>query len=157
MSRRHSVTLHIFAILGIGIACSLVFLLLIPDIEQSRTEARIAQVYNDVRQISEALRGTPSPDLSTTHAIPDTDPWGQPYRLVRVNDQAVRALSSGPNMSSPERGVDGDDIYSDMPASPMTPFRAQKNRQFLIAFGVSAGLWLLCSAISVRSLRGAPN
>ena len=157
MSRRQSVIPDVFAVLGIGLACFVLFLLLLPNIEHSVSEVRIAKAYHDVRQISDAHCRTPSPDLSTTEAIPDTDPWGKPYRVVRINEQKVRALSSGPNMSSPEVGLDGDDIYSDMPVSPMAPIYAEKNRQFLIAFSVSVGLWLLLSAIHVRSRRNAPN
>jgi len=104
----------VFVILGIGLVCFVLFLLLLPNIELSRSEVLIAKAYLDVRQISDAHRRTPSPGPSTTDAIPDTDPWGKPYRVVHINEQKVRALSSRPNMSSPEVGVDGDDIYSDM-------------------------------------------
>jgi hypothetical protein len=157
MSRHQNIKPRVFAILGIGLACFVLFLLLLPNLEMARSEARIAQAYRDVRQISEAHRRASSPDLLTTDAIPDTDPWGKPYRLVRLNEGEARALSSGPNMASPEVGVDGDDIYSDMPVSPMAPIWAEKNRQILIAFGVSGGLWLLLSAVYVRVRRGAPH
>lgn len=142
---------HVFAILGIGIPCFLVFVWLMPDIEASRSEARIVQAYNDVRQMSAAHRETASPDLFSVHEIPDTDPWGQPYRLVAINEKQVRALSCGPNMHTAEVGVDHDDIYSDMPASPMALIFSAKKRQLMIAVGISAGLWLLLSIVYLRS------
>lgn len=157
MSRRPSLIPHVFAILGIGVPCFLLFLLLLPNLEESRNEARIRRAYDDVRRISDTHLKTPAPDLSTADAILDTDPWGKPYSLVRINEQKLRVLSSGPNMSSPGVGVDGDDIYSDMPVSPMAPTCAKRNRQFLLAFGVSVGLWLLLSAIHVRSRRDVQN
>ncbi len=142
---------NIFAIFGIGVVCFLLFLMLIPNIEASRTEARLMSAYNRVREISNAHRETPSLDLFTTHDIPLTDPWGKPYRLIEVAGQQVRALSSGPNMLTPQVGVDHDDIYSDMSMSPMAPIRAEKKKQLMIATGVSAGLWLLLSAIHLRA------
>jgi hypothetical protein len=151
MSPAKTAISNVFAILGIGVVSFLLFLMLIPNIEASRTEARLMSAYNRVREISNAYRETPSLDLFTTHDIPETDPWGQPYLLVEVDKEKIRALSSGPNMVTPEVGVDHDDVYSDMPVPPMAPIRAEKKKQLLIATGVSTGLWFLFSAIYLRT------
>jgi hypothetical protein len=151
MTLRGPIILHLVVIIGFGIVCFFLLLLLAPNIEESRTEARLAEAYNRVCQISKAYHETPSPKLFATHDIPDTDPWGQPYRLVEADDNQVRALSSGPNMVSPKTGVDYDDIYADMPKSPVAPIRAKKKKQFVIATSVSAGIWLLLSLVYLRN------
>ena len=93
MSPRQSVFQHVLVILGIGFACFLLFLMLIPNVEASRTEVRLAETYYRVRQIAKAHHETSSLELFKTHEIPDTDPWGQPYRLLEVDGKQMRALS----------------------------------------------------------------
>lgn len=146
MSSRNSILKQVLVVLGIGSACFLIFLMLIPNIEASSTEARLTVAYYQVRRISEAYLLTPSDELFTTHEIPEEDPWGQRYRLIEVDVEHVRALSCGPNMRTPEVGFDQDDIYSDMPESPVAPIHAAKKLQFTLAIGVSAVAWLLLSA-----------
>ncbi|MEZ5942532.1 MAG: hypothetical protein R3C18_14150 [Planctomycetaceae bacterium] len=119
-------------IAAISCVCILVFLACAPAIEQGRREARLAQAYLQSRQI---LESGAAPEL--------LDPWGQPYRVVTHNGIVVRIVSSGPNMMSPDTGFDCDDIYSDMEVPPHTLISARKNRQWLFAFSVSGGLWIL--------------
>ncbi len=151
MLPRQPAILNVVVILGIGVACFLLFLLLLPNFEASRAEARLAEAYYRVRQISNAHIETPSRELFVTHKIPHADPWGQPYRLIEIDVKQVRALSSGPNMLTPKIGVDHDDIYSDMLESPVIPIHAKKKRQLVIATGFSAGIWLLLGVVYLRS------
>ncbi|MEZ6059894.1 MAG: hypothetical protein R3C19_05990 [Planctomycetaceae bacterium] len=76
-----------------------------------------------------------------------TDPWGQQYRLMVLPGGESRVLSSGPNMVTGDDGVDDDDIYSDMPVSPMEPFRQRHRRELLVAIGVPLCCWILLAAI----------
>ncbi|QDT00216.1 hypothetical protein HG15A2_35510 [Adhaeretor mobilis] len=153
MPPRKSAISNVFAVLGNGVACFLLFLMLIPNIEAGRTEARLISAYNRVCEISRAHQETPSRELFVMHDIPELDPWGQPYRLVDIGGNRVRALSSGPNKKTPQVSVDQDDIYSDMTTPPFEPIRANKKKQLLIAIVVSAGAWLLFSIVFLRTRR----
>lgn len=145
----------IMAIAGIGILCLPIFLLLVPNIEQSRTEAQLSVAFNEVQRLHKDLAGKKNPDLATE--LPDLDPWGQPYRLVPLDADAIRVLSSGPNKSFSPAGIDDDDIYSDMPVSPIEAISAQKRRQSLLAVAASVGCWILASAIYLWRRRSSPD
>jgi len=150
MARRQITVIDVVAVFSIGLVCLPILMALMPYVEQSRTEARISKAYHDVRRLHEsAVAGIPAPTIT----LPDRDPWGQPYRLVPLNGGHVRVLSSGPNMSSPATGTDDDDIYSDMPASPMKAIIARKNRQWLVALGVTAGTWVFLASLYMRYRR----
>ena len=56
-------------------------------------------------------------------------------------------------MSFPLTGTDDDDIYSDMPASPMKAIVARKNQQLLVALGVTAGTWVFLAWLYLRYRR----
>ena len=163
MGRRKPTFIDVVAILGIGIVCLPIFLALMPYVEQGRTEARIAQTYHDVRQLRDSHRSTQPPDkldpetTATKVALPDIDPWGQPYRLVWLDGEQVRVLSSGPDMSFSANGTDNDDIYSDMPTSPLQPIRARRNRQWLIAAAVTVGSWIVLALLYMRFVRATSD
>lgn len=117
-----------------------------PDIKETRSEARIGEAYRQVCRIA-----NPNPTNLEFDPLPDKDPWGQSYQLEMVNDQIVRVLSCGPNKSTPENGFDSDDIYSDMPVSPVSVIMREKNREWLIFAAISAAVWLLLSVSYLRT------
>ena len=131
---RHLV--DVVAILGLGILCLPILLLLLPDFLESRGEARTMIAYSNVNRLRESLGEGPVSGA----ALPDCDPWERPYRVVPLADGGFRVLSSGPNRTSSANGIDEDDIYSDMPQSPLKPFRETKRRQSLIALSVTGGI-----------------
>lgn len=143
---------HTLVVLGLGFVCLPVLLALMPYIEQGRTETRTATAYHDVQRLrDEYVRQ----GLTDAAEMPRADPWGTPYRVVPLEGHQVRVVSAGPNMYMPADGTDGDDIYSDMPVSPMDPFRAARNRQWLVALSVSAIAWGLLATIYVWFVRSA--
>ena len=145
----------IMAIAGIGIICLPVFLLLVPNIEQSRSEAQRSQAFHDVQRLHEDHTGKENPDSATE--LPELDPWGQPYRLIPLDGDAIRVLSSGPDKSFSSDGLDEDDIYSDMPVSPTEEISAQKKRQSLLAVAAGVGCWVLASAFYLWRRRSSPD
>jgi len=135
------------AVAGIGLICFPLLLLLLPNLEASRTEVRISQAYMEVRRIHQSVVHEPQVPME---ALPVRDPWGQPYRHVALDGDHLRVVSSGPNMSSPPTGTDDDDVYSDMPASPTLAITARKNRQWLIALAVTAVCWAFLAWLYMR-------
>ena len=138
MTRRISVADGI-AVLGIGIICLPVFLLLIPNIEMSRSEARLFMAYHEVRRLQQSLVNNDNSDSVTT--VTGLDPWGQPYRVVSLDGYVLRVVSAGPDTSFSPTGIDEDDIYSDMPLSPFEAVVNRKRSRILIALGTALGLW----------------
>jgi len=134
-------------IVVIGAISFPVFLKLMPDIEQGRTEARITQAYNEVRTFAEARRDEVTDQPGTV----DEDPWGAPYRFVMLKDGRLRVISSGQNMVSPKNGVDDDDIYSDMPTSPTDIIHAAKNQQWFFALFAWLAVWIV-TAVLIRQV-----
>jgi hypothetical protein len=136
-----------FAVLGIGVFCLPILLLLMPSMEMARSEARISMTYNEVRRLRSSMV-TARPAQAAT--LPERDRWGQPYQVRPLANGDIRVLSPGPNQSSPRDGLDQDDIYSDMPESPGKAIIDRKKRQSLIAVGVSLGAWLLLASLYLR-------
>lgn len=162
MIRRISVADGI-VVMGIGIICLPVFLLLMPYIETSRSEARLSMAYNEVRRLQQSLVNEDNSDSVTT--LTDLDPWGQPYRVVSLEGHAVRVVSAGPNMSFSPTGIDEDDIHSDMPLSPFDAVVNLKRSRILIALGAALGLWGSLATVYLwrryctvrRSMEGSSN
>jgi hypothetical protein len=146
MARAREVIPKIAVVLGIGVLCLPIFLLLMPYVEQSRTEARMMMTYIEVCGLAESLEtqaaGAPLPRL---------DLWYQPYQIQPLPDGGVRVLSTGPNRSTSPGSLDEDDIYSDMPESPSKPIQRQKQRQWLLALGTMVAAWIALSALYLRS------
>lgn len=133
------------AVLGIGILCLPVLLFLAPDIEEGRNEAQLSSAFHDVQRLHRALAA--GADRHTAIALPELDPWGRPYQVIPLEGGRFRVLSSGPDMSSSATGVGDDDIYSDMPGSPIDAIVARKKQQLFLAVAASAGCWIALSAL----------
>jgi hypothetical protein len=136
-----------------GVLCLPILLLLAPNIEIGRTEARLTEAYSVVRKLHSTINEAPT---SITE-LADRDPWGEPYRAMPLKNGTCRVVSSGPDMSLSPDGIGGDDIYSDLPTSPMAPFRARRNRQWLIAFTVAIAAWALMATLYIRFRRASAN
>ncbi len=144
MVRRLSIA-NAVSIIGMGIVCLPVFLMLFPNIEMSRSEARLSMAFDEARRLHQTLADEENSESVTT--LSDLDPWEQPYRLVQLDGHQVRVLSSGPNMSFSPTGIEDDDIYSDMPISPIEPIIAQKRWRCFFALAASVGCWVLLAAL----------
>lgn len=144
---------------GLGVLCFSLWLSLIPNLEEGRTEARTAWAFIQamrlqieiVDSVGAANAESPSAGPVADAAIvvtdlPELDPWGQPFQLVKRGEghsRIVRVFSFGPDASSASAGLDPDDIGSDMTTRPTKKFEDHRRRQWLIAFGVSGGAWFI--------------
>jgi hypothetical protein len=137
MARAREVIPKIAVVLGIGVFCLPILLFLMPVMEESAEELRLLKTYMDVRELSELLQAE-----SPGAPLPSIDPWDQPYQVHAVPDGGVRVLSTGPNRSTTTGSLDEDDIYSDMPESPMRSIIRQKQRQALVALAATATAWI---------------
>ena len=118
-------------VLVIGGVCFVVSALtLTPNVKPGRNEIRLAQTWIDVRCIRDAT--VAEGQLSFGDRSPE-DPWGEPYWLEPGRGGKPRIVSSGPNGTSPDGGLDEDDIHSDMADSPTKPISDRRNRQWLLA------------------------
>ena len=135
----------VLAITTIGIILVTMLLLLVPNIEQSRTETQLSIAFDETQRLRRELIDKESLDSATT--LPDLDPWGQPYHVVPLDAGAIRVLSSGPNKSFSPEGIEKDDIYSDMPVSPAKMIQARKKRQWLITMVAGVNGCVLAAVI----------
>jgi len=131
--------------------CLALFLLILPDFEETRTEARMGHAYREVHELADSIDLDPdSPILDMTSVV---DPWGQPYHITKT-DGRILVICSGPNMSTPTNGLDNDDVHSDMDHSPTEALHAAKRRRLIFALSIPV-IWLICSIIYLRS--GVPQ
>ena len=133
-------------IIGIVVLGLLLTLFLLPPLEASRGHTRKAQAWITTRQLA-----AESDEARRELLLAEPDPWGQPYQVFVQPDGSIRAVSSGPNMTSPEAGFDEDDIYSDMPRSPNAAADLRHSFRFLFALGAGATLWIVLSLKYVGS------
>jgi 23S rRNA U2552 (ribose-2'-O)-methylase RlmE/FtsJ len=105
-------------------------------------EARIQTACNDVREIA---RTSNLPHSNASSQFLDTDPWGQPYRVERIEGK-FRAISSGPDMTASHDGTSGDDIWSDMAPTPSDLITIDKQRRIFAALLILL-IWLTGSAV----------
>ena len=158
MAQRPPAATILASIMGLGILCLPVFFSLMPNIETSRSEARIYVAFWEVKELHETIiyeeTSSPAsalfPSMSPSIPLPDLDPWGQPYRLIPVDRHRFRILSSGPNMSLSPTGIDSDDIHSDMSVSPFEAIVARKHRQFMLALAAPVCCWAMLTALYLR-------
>jgi hypothetical protein len=131
----------IATVLAIGALSFVLFLFLMPNIEQSLLEFRVDLAYRQVQQIRDAQqKDEPHEEL------PERDPWGQPYQIIRLGE-GVRVLSTGRNETTSAAAPDADDIYSDMPESPSAVTMRAKNAKALRAFLIALGTWIGVSVL----------
>jgi hypothetical protein len=119
--------------------CLVLFAMMMPWLDQGRTEARTAFAWIQVRQIRRAI-GNPA----ETEPLPEKDPWDQPYRTLNLPDGSIRVLSTSNNQTTSPDRPDADDIYSDMPMSPLVPFERRRTFEWCRALAVAGGLWSVC-------------
>lgn len=138
-------------VLVIGGVCFVVSALtLMPDLEQGRYEARLAQAWIDVRVICDA---TVDEGRLSFGDRSQEDPWGEPYWLEPGRDGKPRIVSSGPNGISPDSRLDEDDIHSDMTVSPTKPISDRRDRQWLLALAAPIAAWIGLSCLYFLSRR----
>jgi len=130
---KHAV--NMIAIAGISLA---VVAICAPNIEASRIEARTIQTYNEVHRLRDEYVG----DIPSGRVeLDEHDVWGNAYVAEPAENGQIHIRSAGSNGRF-ESNTDGDDIWSDMPTSPMQPFRTRKNREWMRAF--AAGIAVCC-------------
>ena len=119
--------MHRFSlILLFGILTAVLFIAVCPAFEMNREEARIYIAHNSAREIAMS-------DVNArSKLLEETDPWGEPYRIIQL-PEGLAAMSCGPNRTSPPAGFDGDDIHSDMQARSL---HQDKDRRLLFAFSL---------------------
>lgn len=138
-------------VLVIGGVCFVVYALtLMPALEPGRNEIRLAQAWIDVRCIRDATVAEGQLNFGDRS---QEDPWGEPYWLEQGRGGKPRIVSSGPNGTSPDGGLDGDDIHSGMTDSPAKPISDRRNRQCLLALAAPFAVWLLLSRLYFRTRR----
>lgn len=157
MALRRLILTDLLAVLGAGILCVPLFLLLMPNIEASRTESRIAQAYADVLELvaspevqRRASHGNGPADTTDMVEPVNIDPWGTPYRFT-FDDDKLRVSSAGPDTSFNSSATDNDDIHSDRSVSPVERIHARKRRQFFLALAATAATWSVVSSIYLWS------
>jgi hypothetical protein len=134
-------------------------MLLIPNVDASRTEARIGEAYRNVLQLVNAQHVKQQfgeGDSSAIVELPDIDPWDTPYRATIVNDK-LRVGSAGPNQSFESSGEEKDDIFSDMPVSPIELIHSRKRQQFLVAIAVTVATWGIMTSLYLWTRKNQSN
>lgn len=137
----------------LGVLCFPVLLALMPHLEQGREEARAAQAHIRTRVQAEELNSSLVSVNDVVELVGEKDPWGNAYRGTRLVDGKLRVLSAGGNGVFGSPIPDADDIYSDMPVSPVQKYGTLRNRQWCVAFGSMLVAWaalILCFAGVVR-------
>ena len=132
MSNRVQHVLTFIAMTGVAF---FVFLLLLPNLKMGRNEARTIQTYNEVHRLRDEYTGTiPRSRIE----LDENDIWGNPYIVEPTEDGRVRIRSTGMNG---QFEPNGDDIWSDMPTSPMQPFRTRRTWEWVRAIGAGIAVW----------------
>lgn len=124
------------------LACAISFVTIVfgmPNIEQSRQEARNKQAFNLAQQIRSG-------------ALPaDTvDPWGIKFDIKRTDNNELIVVSRGSNMVTPMTGYDSDDISTSMSEPPHRQAMRRKQTQLLCVLGLATLPWLVFLVTAVR-------
>ena len=105
------------------LACATSFVIIVfgmPNIEQSRQEARNAQAFILAQQIK------------SSSLPPNTvDPWDNKFDIRRTDNNEVIVLSRGSNMVTPTLGYDADDISTSMSDPPHRKAMRRKQTQLI--------------------------
>lgn len=123
----------------------LIIMLGMPNIEQSRQEARNTHAFNLAQQIKagELPRDT-------------LDPWGNQFDVQRTPPGQVVVSSGGANMATPATGYDSDDISSAMLKPPHVRAVNRKRIQIMATFALAASPWLVALAMLRRGRVARP-
>lgn len=117
----------------------LIIMLGMPNIEQSRQEARNANAFFLAQQIK------------TGALPPDTiDPWGQKFDIQDTSSNVVVVTSLGSNKSSPAGSYDSDDISTSMSNPPHVRTMTRKQIQLFATLTLSISPWLVSFALRFR-------
>jgi len=117
----------------------LIVILGMPNVEQSRTEARNTMAYNLARQIK-----------AGTVPVTTRDPWGNAFDIRQSNSDIENVTSRGANMVTPPDAYDSDDISTSMTNPPHLRSRARKHDQMFYTLAIAAIPWLLFFAFLIR-------
>lgn len=127
------------------LACLASFAIIVfgmPNIEQSRQEARDSQAFNLAQQIKSG-------------SLPkDTvDPWGNAFDIRHTNNNEVIVVSCGSNMITPTASYDADDISTSMTDPPHKRAMRHKRIQLIGTFALATVPWLVLLFSAVRQGR----
>ncbi len=124
----------------------LIIMLGMPNIEQSRQEARNTQAFFQAQQIK-------------TGELPsDTvDPWGHKFDIQHTSSNVTVVTSLGSNKSSPAGGYDSDDISTSMSNPPHMRTMTRKQIQIFATLALSISPWLVSFALRIRGRIAHPQ
>ncbi len=111
--------------------------------------------YRKVRNLQVEYQDQPDPPTRSRIELPEKDPWKRPYLLQSFSKNGqmrIRVFSEGPSSETEE-----DDIFYDMPNSPLLPFQQQRKQQILIATLTAGGTWLVLTAVYFVFRRARSN
>ncbi|PQO33346.1 hypothetical protein C5Y96_10870 [Blastopirellula marina] len=111
----------------------------LPNIEQSRQEARSAQAF---RLAQEIKTGTLPEDT--------VDPWGKLFEIRRPAEGEVTVVSRGPNGLTPSSGYDSDDVSTSMSDPPHQKIIRLKQIQVIVVLALVALPWLVLLVAAIR-------
>lgn len=129
---------HFIMVATITSISIVVFAMLAPDVDQSAQEVGASRAYSDVRTLRDEFVGE-APHEPTE--LEDLDPWGNTYIIQAIDDDELRVASAGPDGVFDSTVPRSDDIWTDMPTSPLEPFQTQRNRELLRAIAVGFLVW----------------
>ena len=115
---------------------------MLPNLEQSREEARESQAYI----LSQQIRSCAVPAGTK-------DPWGSRFIVNRIGEDGTVAVSCGRNMMTPEKGFDSVDIWDSMSDPPHRKALRRKGTQLLLVCTVAALPWLFLAVTLLRERR----
>ena len=124
----------------------LILLLGMPNVEQSRQEARNARAFKLAQQIQ-------------TGELPaDTvDPWGQKFEIQHTPSNVMVVTSPGSNGTSPADGYDADDISTSMSNPPHKRTLTRKQIQMFAVLALSLSPWLISYVLRMRKRHAPPQ
>ena len=124
------------------LACAVSFVIIVfgmPNIEQSRQEARNAQAFNLAQKIKSG-------------SLPEdtVDPWGSKFDIQRPDKNELIVVSLGSNMVTPTNGYDSDDVSTSMSDPPHRQEMRRKQNQLLSVLVLAALPWVVLLVTAVR-------
>ena len=128
------------------LACATSFAIIVfgmPNIEQSRQEARNTQALNLAQQLKFGVLPNDT-----------VDPWGNTFDIQRIGNNEVIVVSRGSNMTTPTAGYDADDISTSMTDPPHNRAMRRKQTQQIGTFTLATMPWLV---LLFSAVRGKPE